>query len=280
VVDDGSTIDIREVLAGVMPDPRIRLLHQAAAGASAARNHGIALSQGEYIALLDSDDICRPSRLRKQLRSMLLHNADFSLCRRLIKTGARLRDIDRTHADQDIWIESYQDFNAKRWPLSASLMMFRRQALDRPLFDESLPSANDLDALLGQLGRKPMLLVNEVLVIMDKSHKGTRLSDHYIAKLDSYEIVGHKSTQNHYGLSQNDIGAIMKKLERDQLYLLFLTHDLPSFRSAYRRLQRNPLSLQDRVMLTTMYLLSYSQLLTRAGIRMAEQTRRLGWIKM
>jgi glycosyltransferase involved in cell wall biosynthesis len=65
VVDDGSTDDTRERLA-VYGD-RIRSIHQANAGLSAARNTGIQAAKGQYVAFLDSDDAFHPRKLERQM---------------------------------------------------------------------------------------------------------------------------------------------------------------------------------------------------------------------
>ncbi len=64
VIDDGSadrTGDIADQAA--RDDTRIRVIHQSNQGVSAARNAGIALTTGEYIAFADADDTLPPDAL-------------------------------------------------------------------------------------------------------------------------------------------------------------------------------------------------------------------------
>jgi len=62
IVDDGST-DLSVSLAGSICDPRIMIYHQENAGPGAARNTGIRRANGEWCALLDSDDVWAPDHL-------------------------------------------------------------------------------------------------------------------------------------------------------------------------------------------------------------------------
>ena len=71
LVDDGSTDDTRALIEQrYHGEPRVRYIHQANAGVSAARNHGLRLARGAFIALLDSDDIWLPWKLEAQLRCL------------------------------------------------------------------------------------------------------------------------------------------------------------------------------------------------------------------
>lgn len=64
VVDDGSTDGSGDVARRY---PEVRLLTQEQAGPSAARNAAFAVMSGEYVALLDADDIWNPDKLDLQV---------------------------------------------------------------------------------------------------------------------------------------------------------------------------------------------------------------------
>ena len=65
VVDDGSTDGSRAVVE-VCRDPRVRLIVQPHLGRGAARNTGLRVARGRYIAFLDADDIWTPDKLARQ----------------------------------------------------------------------------------------------------------------------------------------------------------------------------------------------------------------------
>jgi glycosyltransferase involved in cell wall biosynthesis len=70
VVDDGSSVDISDVLAA---HERARLYRQPNAGSAIARNAGIALSRGECMVFLDADDHLLPDALRVGLDMLSAH---------------------------------------------------------------------------------------------------------------------------------------------------------------------------------------------------------------
>lgn len=65
VIDDGST-DGPERITNEL-GPVVRCERQRHVGQAAARNHGLSLARGDFIAFLDADDIAHPTRLEKQL---------------------------------------------------------------------------------------------------------------------------------------------------------------------------------------------------------------------
>src|ERR1051326_7858600 len=72
VVDDGSTDGTREVVRQFAP--HLTLIEHEHAGASAARNRGIAHARGELIAFIDSDDAWLSEKLALQVPLMTREN--------------------------------------------------------------------------------------------------------------------------------------------------------------------------------------------------------------
>lgn len=79
VIDDGSedmTPDIINVFGSM--DSRIKVIHQNNQGLSAARNKGIDLSRGEYIAFVDSDDCVDDDFIEKLYIAITQNNSDIA----------------------------------------------------------------------------------------------------------------------------------------------------------------------------------------------------------
>ncbi|MCD4680085.1 MAG: glycosyltransferase, partial [Bacteroidales bacterium] len=65
IVDDGSTDSSKKIaLEYCAKDARFKYFHQPNSGPSAARNHGLKISSGDYIQYLDADDVIFPERLK------------------------------------------------------------------------------------------------------------------------------------------------------------------------------------------------------------------------
>ena len=78
VIDDGSTDESAAIAAG---HDGVRVQSQPGQGLATARNAGLALARGEFIAFLDADDIWLPGKLDRQLKLLSAHpEADLCLC--------------------------------------------------------------------------------------------------------------------------------------------------------------------------------------------------------
>ena len=87
VIDDGSTDGTESAVAGY--GQRVRYFWQDNRGMSAARNRGIDLARGEYLALLDSDDLWMPFKLELMV----------SVLDRFPEAGFAFSNFSHLHAD-------------------------------------------------------------------------------------------------------------------------------------------------------------------------------------
>jgi len=74
IVDDGSTDDTLAVARRLAAtDARIRVVATPNGGPASARNTALRSARGEFVALLDSDDLLMPDYLAKQLAVFKAH---------------------------------------------------------------------------------------------------------------------------------------------------------------------------------------------------------------
>lgn len=71
IVNDGSKDRSEDVVMSyAAAEPRIKYVSQPNGGSAAARNNGIRRAEGQYIALLDADDLWEPDFLKEQIAFM------------------------------------------------------------------------------------------------------------------------------------------------------------------------------------------------------------------
>ena len=81
LVDDGSTDSSPSICDSYSSRfPFVKTVHIKNSGPASAKNRGIEIAQGEYIALTDSDDEVKPDMFVKMLETAKRHNADIVGC--------------------------------------------------------------------------------------------------------------------------------------------------------------------------------------------------------
>jgi glycosyltransferase involved in cell wall biosynthesis len=190
VVDDGSTDATPEILDELEHEARdsaLSLSHvrQKNQGVSAARNTGIRLAHGGWIALLDSDDAWAPAKLTRQ---MALHAArpDLALSQTRetwIRNGVRVNPPARFEKQEGNLFAQCLDLCA----ISPSSVLIRRDLFEQVgFFDEDYPACEDYEFWLRLSARWEVGLVREPLMIKYGGH-ADQLS-RTVEALDRYRI--------------------------------------------------------------------------------------------
>jgi glycosyltransferase involved in cell wall biosynthesis len=146
IVDDASNDNTPQVVQN-LEDPRIKYhRHEFNKGGSAARNTGIKLSKGEYIAFLDDDDEWYPNKLELQYKEMKMSPATVGL----IYSGAEIVDSVSNKTTAKLYPRHKGDLS-KRLLLGPTVcgshtVFIKKECFERKgLFDEKLSSCQDWD---------------------------------------------------------------------------------------------------------------------------------------
>lgn len=149
VVNDGSTDGSAAIVQRLAAeDKRVSLISQANAGVSAARNRGTERANGEFIAVMDADDVCHPRRIAKQIHFMQRH--ELAVCGSFMRTfgrDVRTKRYPRGDAELRAAIACFSGH-----VFGHPSVMLRAEVAKRFLYDESLRYAEDYDLWLRLLG--------------------------------------------------------------------------------------------------------------------------------
>jgi glycosyltransferase involved in cell wall biosynthesis len=127
VVDDGSTDNSREVIAGY--NGRVRAVFKKNGGQPAATNAAFAASTGNIICLLDSDDYFRPDKVRKIVECYRQHEEASYVFHALQRVDMKDADIGiKEPMDGSRWL----DFKVRKFMAPPSTgLTFLRSTWDR-----------------------------------------------------------------------------------------------------------------------------------------------------
>ncbi|MBU6301079.1 MAG: glycosyltransferase family 2 protein [Verrucomicrobia bacterium] len=191
VVNDGSTDETEAWFSAHVTDPRFRLITQANQGPSTARNTGIAASQGEYIAFLDSDDLWHPSKLTKQIEIL---DADpraamvYCWLANIDHLGTPTGKIRRYFNEGMVW----SDLIKHNFIGCGSNAMVRRSCFDElGLFDPATTGIEDWDMWLRIADHHPFRVIREPLVYY-RQHPAS-LSNNWFVLEKSFQRVLEKA---------------------------------------------------------------------------------------
>ncbi len=163
VVDDGSSDETVEIAARYAP--RVIVIRQENAGAGAARNRGVELAAGDYVAIVDADDVWAPDKLERQVAA-LDQNPTAGLC----YTNATTVTADGSTLEA-VRVAPHAPLTCRmamtgRHPIVTSSVLFRRRFLENRLYRADLPVVEDYHVNLKVLWRsgEHSVFIDESLV--------------------------------------------------------------------------------------------------------------------
>ena len=221
VIDDGSIDGTYDLIKKNYP--QVILIHQENKGVSAARNVGITIAKGKWIAFLDSDDEWFPEKLEEQINYLKINNS-YKIC----------------HTDE-IWIRNqvrvnpmkkHKKYGGKIYNkclplcvLSPSSIIIHKEIFDDVgLFDEKLPVCEDYDMWLRICYKYEVLFLNQKLIYKYGGHDD-QLSRKYWG-MDRYRVIALEKMIYNKSLSNIEkIATINMGIEKIKiLYKGYIKH--------------------------------------------------------
>jgi glycosyltransferase involved in cell wall biosynthesis len=206
VMDDGSPDNTAVVLEPHMS--RIRYFRQENQGNVASRNNALQYATGEYIAILDGDDIWRPEKLRRQVEMLDAHK-DVGLT----YTGAQEMDEEGV-VDSKILVKDISDDPLRHLlvgnAIAFSSIVFRREVLDSGfIVDPRLNLVGDrfLSMQVALQGRR-LVCIPEPLLLLRTHSESMRYTSEFRTRYLSQMLLSLDEIHNDPRLS-SDHRAIM-----------------------------------------------------------------------
>ena len=167
VIDDGSIDGTQEWMKEHYPS--VKFIYQKNHGVSSARNRGIEISKGSWVAFLDSDDEWISEKLEQQ-EQLIMDNPGSMVCHAneiWIRNGVRVNQMKKHEKHGGDIFEKCLDICR----ISPSSVMIKKEVFDRiGLFDESLRVCEDYDLWLRITSKLPVLFLDVPLIIKHGGH--------------------------------------------------------------------------------------------------------------
>lgn len=267
VVDDGST-DTSAAQVAAINDPRIRLIRQANAGVSAARNRALNETSSTFVAFLDADDTWTPTFLEKMLSALEAYPAAIlAYCgwQNVGLPGGRGAPFVPPDYETPLKLEKL--LGGCRWPIHATLT--RRAAIAAAGgFNPRYSHAEDFALWLQIASVAPIIQVADVLAFYHFHGAAQASANRAHAALQLWQAQRDYIARHPHVVQQLGRPALARLthgtlLERG--YVSYWARDLATARSLFRRVMRHGYGgLRDwKYMLPALLPLRWQQALLR-----------------
>lgn len=194
VIDDGSTDETAALVTAFFQHTGLPgdYLYQPNQGPAAARNRGISLAQGDWIAFLDADDLWLPDKTTCQMRMLLDHP----------QAGVAWGGASIFAGDLSPAASSAVRASPPLPQYMLQSMLLRRTALEQVgLFNPQLRMGEDMDWLLRAMELKVLIVVHWDLVVYYRRHANNLTRDADLTKRAALDFLRlslqRRRTQEH-----------------------------------------------------------------------------------
>lgn len=241
VVNDGSSDHTGDVLADYATrHPRLRVIHQANAGAAAARNRGIGLARGSHVLLLDADDELLPNALATLRKLVAAHpQAGMFLGAQLsvyVDGRERLRLPSPVPVASPVQL-ARRYLLQKRLSVSHGCSLFRRDLLLQRPYPENLRAGEDIPVFAFLLVSAPVVTTREPLARIHK-HADSLRHDR-----DQEEERAATMVREVFAALPASCQSLRKRYAAQRYLSLFRTAVLAGDKATARRFYRSALHL-------------------------------------
>lgn len=253
LVDDGSPDNCGAICDEYAEkDARIKVIHKSNGGVSSARNVGLDVAKGEYIAFVDSDDWIHPQMLEILSQALVQANAGFCACKVKIvydeSDSKFIEDIHSIFAPEvcncaDVLKDYFPKFSEKLTTFVYN-KLYRRECFDNIRFDCQMGIYEDEMVALELIeNAKKVAFVDHELYYYYQSENSLIRSKYNLKRLNTFSSLQHLIDF----MAQHDWNYQVDELERrwmmaflDNYYIIEQYHpeflpEIISYKKTYLR---------------------------------------------
>ncbi len=245
IIDDASTDHTDEVVKTINDDRILYIKHNERKGASSARNSGIDIARGEYVAFLDSDDEWIEDKLERQLevfyRSPETLGLVYSGC---VEIAGSKEDRPVIPKVRGSILKNLLVNNCVGYMVTP---LVRRECFSKAgLFDDGLPGSQDWDMWIRIAQHYTIDFVSDVLVRVYPQEDG-------IMRNSAGAVSAHKRILQKYEhlLKSMPRGIRAKRYYYEGIFFWWHRDLASSFRYLSKSVLLNPLHLIDILLYCT-----------------------------
>jgi len=251
IVDDGSTDHTRAVVDSYRPklQDRLHYIHQPNRGLPAARNTGIRAAHGEFIALLDADDVWLPHRLERGVAAMDADPSAGLVHARVVRINAQGTVTGELKVEPEYMSGGIaRHVYTRRAHIVCPTVLFRRSCLQTAgWFDESMQATEDRDLWFRIALRYKVAYINEVLAYYRLSPSSMTSNLDRMLQAQLYFVAKHYKSGAATGFDQvRALGNVYREMGDSLFRGGAVTKSIGSY---FRAVRYNPLSVPNVYML-------------------------------